>query len=121
VSLRLFSEKKVDQEKQALTEAEQALRQALRLKYPGPNPHYYLGLTLIRFKKYGEAQAEMESAIANGGDSLALAHRWLGGLYMQSKRNKEAADHLEKYLQLEPKAADADRINNTIKELRSHP
>lgn len=119
VSLGLMSEKKVDEANQKLTEAEQTLRQAIALKSPGPNPHYYLGLTLIRFKKYGEAQAEMESAIANGGDNLALAHYYLGGLYMNSKRNKEAADHLEKYLQLEPKAKNADQVNTTIKDLRS--
>ena len=46
-------------------------------------------------------------------------NKYLGGLYMSAKRNKEAADHLEKYLQLDPKARDADQIRNTIKDLRS--
>jgi Tfp pilus assembly protein PilF len=61
----------------------------------------------------------MELAIASGGESLALAHKYLGGLYMSAKQNKDAADHLEKYLQLDPKAPDAEQIRNTIKELRS--
>lgn len=119
VSLALQAEKKTDEANQRLTEAEQALRQSLALKMQGPNPHYYLGLTLIRFRKYDEAQKEMELAIANGGESLPLAHKYLGGLYISAKRNKEAADHLEKYLQLEPKAKDADQIKNTIKDLRA--
>jgi Tfp pilus assembly protein PilF len=38
---------------------------------------------------------------------------------MSAKRYKEAADELEKYLQLDPKAKDAEQIRSTIKELRS--
>lgn len=119
VSLSLLNEKKTEEANQKLTQAEQALRQSLALKMAGPNPHYYLGLTLIRFKKYDEAQKEMELAIANGGDGLPLAHKYLGGLYISANRHVEAADQLEKYLQLEPKAPDADKIKSTIKDLRS--
>ena len=119
LSLANLAEKKTDEANQKLGEAEQHLRQALLLKSPGPNAHYYLGLTLIRLRKYGEAQSEMETAIANGGDSLAQAHKYLGGLYMSAKRNKDAADQLEKYLQLDPKAKDAEQIRGTIKDLRS--
>jgi regulator of sirC expression with transglutaminase-like and TPR domain len=61
----------------------------------------------------------MESAIANGGQDLALAHKYLGGLYLSSNRSKDAADQLEKYLELDPKAPDAERIRGTIKDLRS--
>jgi hypothetical protein len=32
---------------------------------------------------------------------------------------REAADELETFLKLEPKAANADKLKNTIKELRS--
>jgi regulator of sirC expression with transglutaminase-like and TPR domain len=60
----------------------------------------------------------MELAISNGGDDLALAHKYLGGLYLGSK-NPKAVDELEKYLRLDPKAADAERIKGTIKDLRS--
>ncbi len=119
VSLALQGQKKTDEANQRLAEAEQALRQSLALKMQGPNPHYYLGLTMIRFRKYDEAQKEMELALANGGETLPLAHKYLGGLYISAKRNKEAAEHLEKYLELEPKAKDADQIKNTIKDLRA--
>lgn len=118
MSLALLNEKKTDEANQKLTEAEQALRQSIALKMQGPNPHYYLGLALIRSKKYDEAQKEMELALANGGENFALAHKYLGGLYMNAKRDKDAADHLEKYLELEPKAKDADQIKTTIKQLR---
>jgi hypothetical protein len=38
---------------------------------------------------------------------------------MGSHQNAAAAEELEKYLSLDPKAADADRIKGTIKELRA--
>jgi len=119
ISVSLLSEKKTDEANQKLGEAEQHLRQALKMNSAGPNAHYYLALTLIKYRKYEEAQKEMELAVANGGDNLALAHKYLGGLYMSAKRNKEAADQLEKYLQIDPKAKDAEQIRGTIKDLRS--
>ena len=107
-----FNKKKFD-------DAESHLRKALELKSPGPSAHYYLGLTLISLKRYPEAQTEFEATVANGGENLALAHKYLGGLYMSAQKNQQAADELEKYLKLDPKAPDADRIKGTIKDLRN--
>jgi tetratricopeptide (TPR) repeat protein len=73
---------------------------------------------MISTKRYPEAVPEFEAAIANGGENLALAHKYLGGLWMNTKP-QEAADELDKYLKLDPKAPDADKIKGTIKELRS--
>ena len=101
-----------------LDEAETHLREAIKLNAPGPSGHYYLGITLIKGHRNAEAQTELELAISNGGDNLPLAHKFLGGLYMSARKNAEAADQLEKYLALDPKAADADRIRQTIKDLR---
>jgi hypothetical protein len=114
----LLGEKKVEESQQKLSGAEEHLRVAINLKSPGPSAHYYLGLALIRFKRYDEAQKELELAIGNGGENLPLAHRFLGGLYQSAHRNKEAADELEKYLQLDPKAKDADTIKGIIEKLR---
>jgi len=100
-------------------EAESHFRESLNLNSKMPTTHYYLGMTLVTLKRYDEAQQELELAISNGGENLAQAHRYLGGLYMSAHRNKDAADELEKYLKLEPKAADVERIKGTIKELRS--
>ena len=106
-----FNQKKME-------DAESHLRKAIELKSPGPSAHYYLGLIMISTKRYGAAVPEFEAAVANGGENLALAHKYLGGLYMNTKP-QEAADELEKYLKLNPKAEDADKIKGTIKELRS--
>ena len=104
--------------KKSMEEAETHFRKALELKSPGPTAHYYLGLIFVSTKRYPQAVPEFEAAIANGGENLALAHKFLGGLYMTTKP-QQAADELEKYLKLDPKAPDADRIKGTIKDLRS--
>lgn len=118
LSTSLYNEKKLDESARKAGQAESSLREALRLKSPGPSAHYYLGLTLIKLKRYGEAQSEMEAAISNGGENLALAHRYLGGLYQVAQKNKEAADEFEKFLKLDPKAKDADTIRQMIEKLR---
>lgn len=95
------------------------LRLAIQKNASSPVAHYYLGLTLISQQKFDLAQAEFEGAIKNGGDKLALAHKYLGGIYWRNNNYKQAADELEKYVKLEPKAPDAVKIRGTIKELRN--
>lgn len=102
-------------------EAETQLREALKRNDSAPTAHMYLGVVLVRLNRHDEARTELELAIRKGGENYALAHRYLGWLYMNAGRSKEAADELEKYLKLDPKASNADRIRGTIKELRSKP
>lgn len=117
----LKTEGKTEDSAKKFAQAEEQLREAIKLNAGSATAHYYLGITLISLKKYGDAQAELETAIKHGGDNFALAHKYLGGLYMNdNNRKKDAADELEKYLQLDPKARDADRIKETIKKLRNN-
>ena len=111
LGIALYNQKK-------LPEAETHLRDAVKLANADPAAHYYLGLTLVSIRNHAEAQKELELAISNGGENLAWAHRLLGGLYMTSK-DPRAVDELEKYLKLEPKAADAEKIKGIIKDLKS--
>ena len=108
-----FNKKKFD-------EAESHLKKAIELKSGGPSAHYYLGLTFISTKRYPDAVTEFQAAITNGGENLANAHKYLGGLLMSNPDKKqEAANELEKYVTLDPKAGDAERIKETIKSLRN--
>jgi TolA-binding protein len=116
--IALVNQQNLDEAQKKLDGAEAHLREAIKLNSSGPTAHYYLGLTLIKFRAYDEAQKELELVIRNGGENLALAHRYLGGVYMSTHKNKEAADELEKYLKLDPKAKDADKIKGTIEQLR---
>ncbi len=112
--------------------AEEALREAIKLNAASPAAHMYLGVTLLSLsrdektrafnpEKSAEAQKELELAARSGKEEVAMAHRYLGGLYWAQGDHKRAADELETYLKLEPKAADADRTRNAIKDLRSKP
>lgn len=100
--------------------AETVLVQLANLKdyADSPTAGYYLGVALMNEEKLETAQSVFETVIKNGGDKLALAHKYLGGIYWSNKHYRAAADELEKYLKLEPKAADAEKIRSTIKELR---
>jgi tetratricopeptide (TPR) repeat protein len=121
--IALLNEKK-------LANAETELREALKINAASPAAHMYLGITLLSLsrdektkafnaEKSAEAQKELETAVSNGKEEVAMAHRYLGGIYWGQKDHKRAADELESYLKLEPKAADAERIRAAIKELRS--
>lgn len=107
--------------KQDFQEAVTQLRAALRQKESSPTAHMYLGIALVNVHSYEDAEKEMLRAIAVGGQNLGLVHYYLGGIYWRKQDYKRAADALEKYLQIEPKAPDAARVAATIRELRSKP
>lgn len=106
-------------QKKKFAEAEVQLRDAVKKNEHAFTAHLYLGITLIPFKKYTEAETALKKAITLGGPKASQAHYYLGGVYWQTGSFKEAADELERYLQLEPKAANAERIRATIKNLRT--
>lgn len=98
---------------------EVVMRDVLQQKQDLPSAQMYLGIALIGLKKIDDAEASLKKAISlKGGENLAQAHRYLGGIYMQKKKNAEAIAELEKYLELSPKAADADKIKAMIGDLK---
>jgi len=100
-------------------EAQAQLRDAVKKNDNAFTAHLYLGITLIHFKNYAEAETELRKAITLGGAKASQAHYYLGGVYWQVGNYRQAADELETYLKLEPKAANAEKVKNTIKELRA--
>jgi Flp pilus assembly protein TadD len=84
-----------------------------------PEAHLYLGISLAKLKNVDAAIPHFKAAIAAKDDAgMALAHRYLGGIYMQKKQNAEAAAELQKYLDLVPKTPDADKLKSTIADLK---
>jgi len=99
--------------------AEIVLKDVLKQRENSPTAQMYLGIALIGLKKIDEAETALKKAISiKGGENLAPAHRYLGGIYIQKKKNAEAIAELEKYLQLTPKAADAEKTRTTIEGLK---
>lgn len=105
-------------QKKDFAAAEKQLRAALTKLDKAATGHLYLGIALIGLKNYAEAETELQQAIKLGGEQMGPAHRYLGGLYW-SRDPKRAADELETYLKLVPKAADAEQTREAIKKLRS--
>jgi Tfp pilus assembly protein PilF len=115
-------------EKKDYGEAEKHLRRAVKKLDKLPQARMYLGIALMRRKgadeaerarNFDEAEREFQQSIKLGGDSSARAHYYLGGLYWAKQNFKKAADELETYLKLSPKAPDAEQVRATVKDLRS--
>jgi tetratricopeptide (TPR) repeat protein len=103
-------------------EAEPELVTAALLNKTAVTPHYYIGLMYTQKHQYDIAQKAFETARGlPGGDAFPLLHRYLGGIYINKGMNKQAIDELDKYLQLAPNARDADKIRQTIAELKAKP
>ncbi|MGH9818815.1 MAG: tetratricopeptide repeat protein [Pyrinomonadaceae bacterium] len=115
LGISLLNEKKYD-------EAEPELVTAAYLNRAAVTPHYYIGLIYAEKRQYDIAQKAFETAQSlPGGDTFPLLHRYLGGIYANKGMNKEAAEELAKYLRLDPNAKDADKIRQTISELKAKP
>ena len=90
-------------------------------KAEAPTARMYLGITLAMQRKLPEAEKELVAAVKFNTAEVNLAHRYLGGVYIARREYKRAADELETYLKLAPKAADAAQIRATIVDLRNKP
>lgn len=99
-------------------QAEEHLRLALKKNDAAPTAHMYLGLALMSQQKLEEAEKELMLAVNSNSNEVAMAHRYLGGIYWGKRDYQRAADELETYLKLAPKAPDAERTKAAIKELR---
>ena len=99
--------------------AEEQLRLVLLKNNALPTAHMYLGITLARQQKLDEAEQELLISINKSNPGVALAHRYLGGVYWGKRDYQRAADQLEIYLKLMPNAGDAVRTREEITKLRN--
>ncbi|SRR6266404_3426214 len=99
-------------------EAETQFRAAKSVNGYAPVAHMYLGIVLAVQRKLDEAEKELLFAASSKLSETTLAHRYLGGVYMEKHDCKRAADELEIYVKLMPDAPDAERTRATIKECR---
>ena len=79
----------------------------------------YRGISLFYLKNVDAAEASLKKTIEMpSGAKLPMAHLYLGQIYITKKKNAEAAVELEKYLELVPKAPNAEKLKTTIADLR---
>jgi len=84
-----------------------------------PAVYSNFGIAMLGLGKVDIAEKAFKFALVmKGGENLAAAHKYLGGIYMQKNQNAAAIAELQKYLELMPKATDADKIKATIEDLK---
>jgi len=110
--LTLFQQKKYE-------ETVRELDLALQSKETSSTAHYYKGRALIALQKFAEAEVELQRTVALSGEETTLAHRYLAGIYLQTGDSARAISELQTFLKLDPKAKDADKIRDLIKQLES--
>jgi tetratricopeptide (TPR) repeat protein len=99
--------------------ASAAFNDVLQQKKDMADAHQNLGISLFNLKNIDGAETELKAALSSsGGDKLALPHLYLGLIYSQKKQNADAIREYQKYLDMVPKAPNADRIKQTIEQLK---
>jgi tetratricopeptide (TPR) repeat protein len=93
------------------------LRQALQNHDSSCLAHLYLGVAYLSLELNADAEWELQRAVKIGGDDSIVAHRYLGGLYARQGDKSRAADELETYIRLSPKAAEGPHIRKIIETL----
>lgn len=96
----------------------ESLKRATELYSKAPAPYLWLGKALRRASTLDQAEEALKRADLLSKGKAAEVHWQLAGLYTEQKRYKEAADELELFLKADPKAADAEKIREVIKQLR---
>jgi Flp pilus assembly protein TadD len=99
-------------------EAETHLARAVALDEKNAAARLHRGHALIRLGRGAEAEGELLLAVKLGGPAAALAHRYLGALYVERGDDARAAAELEEYLRLAPDAADAAQVRAVLAGLK---
>ncbi len=98
-------------------EADNEFNLALKKDDKSPTGHFYKGRALISLGRFEDAETELRRVITLGGEEVAMAHRYLGGIYLERGDTRRAVSELEAYLKLMPKAKEAERVRDLIKQL----
>jgi Flp pilus assembly protein TadD len=99
-------------------EAERHLARAVALDGKNAAARVQRGHALIRLGRGDEAESELRLALKLGGAEAALAHRYLGALYVERGDDTRAAAELEEYLRLAPDAPDAAQVRAVLADLK---
>ncbi|HEY0429104.1 MAG TPA: tetratricopeptide repeat protein [Pyrinomonadaceae bacterium] len=101
--------------------AVEALRGAITINPQSITAQLFYGMVLRISGDYGNAEKALLQAksLSQKSSPVAEIYWQLGLLYEKQARYKEAAESLEKYLDIEPKSPNAEKIKRLIVELRA--
>jgi tetratricopeptide (TPR) repeat protein len=101
------------------SDAVASLREANALNPKSPNTALYLGLAHLRSKQPADAEVYLKRAYEMGAKGVADLHLALASIYIDSKRNREAAAQLRLLLAEVPNLRDRDKIKALIAKLEN--
>jgi len=101
-----------------LPQAVDSMKRAIVINQKSVNANLWLGMLLRQTHKLDEAETYLKEADQLADAKLPDAHWQLALLFNQLKRYKEAADHLELFLKIQPDAKDTELIKKLIQKFR---
>jgi predicted Zn-dependent protease len=111
----------LDYERRQLNTAAAMFEKALQGKINDPVPHYYLGKIALEIGSGPDAPKRAIGHLVAAiklNESYAEAYRELGYAYYKIGDRVTAIQAFERYLSLQPRAKDANRIRKSIEELK---
>lgn len=97
-------------EGQEFAEAIEYLEKATTAQPDNANTYLLLGIAYLELDRREPARMALFKALSFNTQHELRAYIYLGNLYARASQYKEAADMLEKYLEANPKASDAEEI-----------
>ncbi len=102
-----------------LSAAIESLRRSASINPNSINAHLWLGIVLLKDKRFDESETHLKRAYALAGSRVPVVHMHLAQLYSDTKHYQEAANELTLFLKEEPDCRDADSIRQVIQRLRT--
>ncbi len=75
-------------------------------------------MALANLGLFDDAEKELLASLQLGKEEMKEAHRVLAIIYASRGAKKQAAAELEAYLKLAPDAPDAQKLKDTIRQLK---
>lgn len=99
--------------------AEAELSQVTEKHAASSSAHYYRGRALLGLRRLADAEKEFKRVVEIRGVEVAMAYRYLAGIYLERHENSKALDALTHHLALAPKSSETPQILDLIKKLKS--
>ena len=81
--------------------------------------HFYRGRAFVGLRRLADAEKEFKRVVEIGGDDVALAYRYLAGIYLEWHERAKALDALTQYRALVPDSSETPQILELISKLKS--